>query len=350
MSPTIVKLFIPAVMSFAIGIIITPLFSRLMYKYRLWKRVSRQDNFEPMAEAFKKIHNGQEELKTPRVGGIIIWASVFLTTMILWISANIGNGGNPVFDFISRRETWLPLAGMAIGALLGLFEDFTEIFGAEKNKLTHGLPARYLILIIGLIGATIGWWFYIKLGMHEINVPFIGLVELGAFFIPFFILVMLGTFSSRVIDGVDGLSAGVLATAFGSYAIIALMKGQYDIMALSITITGAILAFLWFNVPPARFYMGETGMLPLTIALTIIVFLTGEPVLLLIVGFPLVITAFSSFVQIIAKRFFGKKVFLIAPLHHHFEALGWSRSKITMRYWIVSVMCGVFGILLALIK
>lgn len=344
MMSTIVKLFIPALVSFVVGILITPFFTDLMYKYRLWKRVSRLDNYDPMSKAFTELHNQQEETHTPRVGGVIVWLSVFTAVLILWLLAKANPTQNALFDFISRKETWLPLVGMFLGAGIGLFEDFVEIFGGKKNGLTHGIPSTYLVSIIALIGLLAGGWFYFKLGMHVVHAPFFGMIDLGVFFIPFFILVMLGTFSSRVIDGVDGLSAGVLATIFVSYAMVAVLKGQYDIMALCMTITGAILAFLWFNVPPARFYMGETGMLPLTIALTIVAFLTREPFLLLVIGFPLVATAFSSFIQIISKKYFGRKIFLVAPLHHHFEALGWSRPKITMRYWIVSVMCGVIGV------
>ena len=348
---TLTKVLLPAATAFLIGIAITPFLSGVMYKYKLWKRVSRQTaNPDELSAEFKKINTAieSEEVHTPRVGGIVVWASIILTTVIFWLIARFTGANDNIFDFVSRQETWLPLAGIIVGAALGLIEDLLEIWGGIKSKLTHGLPSRYLIPIIALIGLVGGLWFYIKLDMHVINVPFFAPTDIGVWFVPFFILVMLGTFSSRVIDGVDGLSGGVLATIFTSYGFIAFAQGQYDIMTLCFVIAGALLAFLWFNVPPARFYMGETGMLPLTIALTVIAFLTHEPLLLLVIGFPLVATALSSFIQIISKRFFHKKVFLVAPLHHHFEALGWSRPKITMRYWIVSLMCGIVGIVIAL--
>lgn len=347
---TITKVFLSAATAFAIGIAVTPLLSHLMYKFRLWKRVSRQTaNPDELSPEFKQLNNESEEVRTPRVGGAVVWVSILLTTFIFWIIARFHLTNNDaIYDFVSRKETWLPLAGIIVGALLGLMEDMLEIFGGFKNKMRHGLPSRVLIPIIIAIGVIAGSWFYIKLGMQTIHIPFVGMLDLGVWFVPFFVLVMLGTFSSRVIDGVDGLSGGVLATIFSSYGVIAFMRGEYDIMTLCVVIASALLAFLWFNVPPARFYMGETGMLPLTIALTMIAFLTHEPVLLLVIGFPLVATAFSSFIQIISKKYFGKKVFRVAPLHHHFEALGWSRPKITMRYWIVSLMCGVIGIVLAL--
>lgn len=348
---TLTKVFLPAATAFIVGILVTPFFTGLMYKYRLWKRVSRQDDVSnpTIAEDFKKIHNHDEEVKTPRVGGIIIWFSILFTTILFWfISRYITGVNDNIFDFVSRKETWLPLAGIIVGAMLGLMEDLIEVFGKQNSKLTQGLPSRYLIPIIAALGLVGGLWFYLKLGMETINIPFFHTINIGWWFVPFFMIVMLGTFSSRVIDGVDGLSGGVLATIFTSYGIIAFSRGQLDIMTLSMVIAGALLAFLWFNVPPARFYMGETGMLPLTIALTTIAFLTHEPLLLLVIGFPLVATALSSFIQIISKKVFKKKVFRVAPLHHHFEALGWSRPKITMRYWIVSLVCGIIGIIIAL--
>ncbi len=349
---TLTKVLLPAATAFIIGILITPALSGVMYKYRLWKRVSRQtDNPDELSQDFKKLNNAQEEIRTPRVGGVVVWSSIILTTVIFWLIARFTGANHNIFDFVSRQETWLPLAGIVVGACLGLIEDLLEIWGSEKRfskKMEHGLPSRYLIPIIGFIGLVGGLWFYVKLDMHMLSIPFFTTVDIGWWFVPFFALVMFGTFSSRVIDGVDGLSGGVLATIFTSYGFIAFYRGQYDIMSLCMVIAGALIAFLWFNVPPARFYMGETGMLPLTIALTVIAFLTHQPLLLLVIGFPLVATALSSFIQIISKRFFHKKVFRVAPLHHHFEALGWSRPKITMRYWLVSLMCGVIGVVIAL--
>ncbi len=346
---TLTKVLLPAATAFLVGIAVTPFLSGIMYKHKLWKSVSRQtNNPDPLSAGFKNINNEAEEIRTPRVGGAVVWTSIILTTIIFWLIAKSSGTNDSIFDFVSRKETWLPLAGIIVGAILGLVEDFIEIWGGIGNKLSHGLPSRYIIPIIAFLGLIGGLWFYLKLDMHTINIPFYATVDIGFWFVPFFILVMLGTFSSRVIDGVDGLSGGVLATIFTSYAFIAFSRGQLDIMTLSLVIVGALLAFLWFNVPPARFYMGETGMLPLTLALTTIAFLTHEPLLLLVIGFPLVATAFSSFIQIISKRYFHKKVFLVAPLHHHFEALGWSRPKITMRYWIVSLVCGIVGVVISL--
>lgn len=347
---SIIKVIFPTILSFVIGMAITPFFAHYFYKYKLWKSVSRQvNNPDEISKAFQQIHNEKDEVRTPRVGGIIIWVSVGLTSLLLYLIAKIfPNEISTRLEFVSRNQTWLPFLGLFVGALIGLFEDFLEIF-ANTKRFIHGLSSRYLVSVVIFIALLCGWWFYTKLGMSSIAVPFThARLELGIYFIPFFVLVMLGTFSSRVIDGIDGLAAGVMASVFGAFTVIAFSQNQIDISALCGVITGSILVFLWFNIPPARFYMGETGMLALTVALAIIAFLTDSVLLLPIIGFPLVATSLSSAIQIFSKKHFNKKVFKIAPLHHHFEASGWSRPKITMRYWIVSVVCSIIGILISM--
>jgi phospho-N-acetylmuramoyl-pentapeptide-transferase len=226
-------------------------------------------------------------------------------------------------------------------------DDLLEITGHSNITRDSSWYTKLKLGIIIIIGATAGWWFFSKLGMNSINIPGDGLLYLGAWFIPFVVLVMLATFSGGVIDGIDGLSGGVLASIFAAYSVIAYANNQIDLAALSLVISGATLAFLWFNIPPARFYMGETGMMPLTIVLATFAFLTDTVLLLPIIAFPLAATSFSSSAQLIAKKF-GKKVFRVAPLHHHFEALGWPTYKVTMRYWVLSVVFAISGVILAI--
>ncbi len=355
MNGDIIKVFLGATISFMVGIGITPTLSNFFYKYKLWKRVAREENNQDknglgVSVAYQSIHNKDEEVRTPRVGGMVVWGAVLVTMFVLFLiskffPADIGRR----FDFVSRNQTLLPLCALLLGALVGFFEDCLEIYTGKFKNFVHGLSAKYLISIITTLGFLFASWFYFKLGVSSIHIPLAGEWDLGWFFIPFFILVMLGTFSSRVIDGVDGLSGGVLASIFASYTAIAFFHNQIDIAAFCAVVTGAILAFLWFNIPPARFYMGETGMLALSMCLTVVAFLTNTAVLLLVIAFPLVATALSSAIQIFSKKYFHKKVFKIAPLHHHFEALGWSRPKITMRYWIISVICAILGIIISVV-
>jgi phospho-N-acetylmuramoyl-pentapeptide-transferase len=350
---SIIKVIVPAFMTFLVGIALTPFFTPIFLKHKLWKKVSRKSdtNTDAISEDFKKIHNEEEEVSTPRVGGIIIWFSVCVVTGLLWVIAHSSLGGSlpQKFEFVSRNQTFLPLAALMLGSLMGLLEDFFEIFKGKNTRLLEGLPAKYLVSIIALFGIVFGVWFYIKLDINGVYIPFYGYYVLGIWFIPFYVVVTLGTFSSRVIDGIDGLAGGVMATAFASYALIAFTRGQYDLAAFSSMVMGGIMAFLWFNIPPARFYMGETGMLGLTLCLVVIAFLVNAPLLLLVVGFPLAFTAFSSAVQIASKKYLKKKVFRIAPFHNHLLAIGWSRPRIVMRYWIISVMCAILGVVISLL-
>jgi phospho-N-acetylmuramoyl-pentapeptide-transferase len=196
-----------------------------------------------------------------------------------------------------------------------------------------------------------GLWFYFKLGTSGIHIPFDGTLTLGYAFIPFFVLVMLAVYSGGIIDGVDGLAGGVFVVMFTAYAVIAYGQNQIDLAAFSMVIVGSLLVFLWFNIPPARFFLSETGTMGLTTTLTVIAFLTGQVVLLPIIAFPLVLTTASVIIQLVSKKLRnGKKVFLVAPIHNHFIAKGWPAYKVTMRYWIFSSMCAVLGIVLALIS
>jgi len=350
------KVLLPTLVAFVLGIMMTPFLSHLFYKYKLWKRSPRisPDNTKSidasgMGVHFQKIHN-EQETKTPRVGGIIVWLSVVLTVILSIFSQRIiMDLGIPNIEFISRNQTLIPLVSLLLGAGLGLIDDFLQIFGTKK-QLTIGIPRRIRIFFVLALGLAEGLWFYIKLGHDGIQLPFhSGELFLGWLFVLFFMFVVLALFSSSVIDGVDGLAPGVLASIFASYGFIGLIQSQFDIATFSFVVMGALLAFLWFNIPPARFYLGETGILALTLSLSVIIFLTNTVFEFILIGLPLIVTAGSSLIQIISRRYFNKKVFLVAPLHHHLEALGWSRYKITMRYWVLSVMCSAAGIILVII-
>lgn len=348
-----IKIFLPSVISFIIGISITPLATHYFYKYKMWRRISRNNNLpEKEVNGFSKIHDCDAEISTPRTGGIIIWVSVILTLAIVsLIDFLFINDLSSKMYFISRSQTLLPFFTLIVASIIGLGDDFLQIFGRGKWA-TDPIVLRYIkVGIILLLGFVIGLWFYYKLGVSELYIPWYGFINLGYFFIPFFIFIMLSMWSTSVIDGVDGLSGGVLASIFTAYTLIAFFNNQIDIATFCAVITGGILAFLWFNIPPARFYMGETGMIGLTVTLSVIAFLTDTVLLLPIIAFPLFITSLSDVIQISSRKFRnGKKVFLFAPLHHHFEALGWPKYKVTMRYWIVSIITAILGVIITLIS
>lgn len=360
MSLNLIKLFLPIILSFFVGMLITPILTNLMYKYKLWKHTSRSDSKNVnvdnigMSSDFQQISKKEEfsEKSTPRIGGIVVWINVLLTSACIFlVFVLFPNEITSKLEFISKNQTLLPFTALIAGSLVGLIDDFFVIFKKE-GIFAHGFPRIYMVSIVTLLGLIFGVWFFSKLGISSISIPFSELrLELGWLIIPFFVFVTLGTFSSGVIDGIDGLAGGVMASIFSAYSLIAYFQNQIDLAVFCAVIVAALLVFLWFNVPPARFYLGETGMLGLTLSLSVIVFLTDSVLLLLIVGFPLVITSFSSFIQILSKKIRGPegKIFRVAPLHHHFEAIGWSRPKITMRYWIISIFFAVAGVIISIL-
>lgn len=345
----VVKIFLPTALTFAIGILLTPRLTGFMYQHKLWKKRKRVHDAEITNEHFARISNAEEEVSTPRVGGVIIWLSVLFSVVLMWLISKVFPSDlSTKLDFLSRGQTLVPIASLLLGAGIGLVDDAAQIRGAVDD-IRH----RYMkIATVVAVGLLIGCWFYFKLGVIAIALPFTGTsLMLGALFVPVFIVVLLAVFSGSVIDGMDGLAGGVLAIIFAAYAGIAFGKNLIDIAALSAVISGAILAFLWFNIPPARFYMGETGILGLLVVLTVIAFLTDTVLILPLIALPLAATTASNIIQIISYKYFGKRrVFKIAPLHHHFHALGWSREKVVMRYWVVSVVCAIMGVVIALIS
>ncbi|PIR68616.1 hypothetical protein COU49_00110 [Candidatus Nomurabacteria bacterium CG10_big_fil_rev_8_21_14_0_10_35_16] len=346
----LVKIFLPTAFAFFLGLFFTPLATHFFYKYRMWKKYSR--SIEINTADFKIIHNETAELNTPRIGGIIIWFSVLLTVVIFYlISIFLPTATTLKLNFLSRNQTLIPFFTLLLGSLIGLWDDLIQVYGSGKFARDDKTWRLWKAFLIAVISFLIGSWFFYKLGMISLHIPFNGDLYLGILIIPFFMIVALATFSGGVIDGIDGLSGGVFASIFSAYSAIAFANHQIDLAAFSLVIAGAILAFLWFNIPPARFYMGETGIMGLTVTLATLAFLTDTVFILPIVALPLVITSASVILQIFSKKLRnGKRIFRLAPIHHHFETIGWSTYKITMRYWIFSVVFSIIGIILAIIS
>ena len=346
----LLKISIPTALAFFLGLLITPIVTHFFYKYKMWKKYGR--NGHVAAEDFHRIHNDNEELNTPRVGGIIIWASVLLTTLLFYlVSIFLPSESNEKMNFLSRNQTLIPFFTLLIGSLIGLWDDLIQIYGHGRFARDYSSWRKWKVFLVAFISLLIGSWFFYKLDMTSVHIPFGGEIYLGALIVPFFMLVALAVFSGGVIDGLDGLSGGVFASIFAAYAVIAYSYNQIDIAALCGVISGATLAFLWFNIPPARFYMGETGIMGLTITLATVAFLTDSTLVLPVVAMPLVLTSGSVILQTLSKRWRGgKRLFKLAPLHHHFEAVGWPSYKVTMRFWILSVMFAIIGIILAVMS
>ena len=344
----VLKVFGLSALAFGVGVLLTPVLTHYLYKYKLWrKEVRTQAPDGAGTPIFSELHR-ERETKVPRLGGILIWLVPLLIIFLFWF---LSFTGKPLFqklNFFSRSQSWLPLFTLVAASLLGLADDLWQVLG-KGNYIAGGIRFSWRLSLIILIAAVGAWWFYIPLETQAIYVPFFGEFELGRLFPIFFVLVMLATFSGSVIDGLDGLAGGVMATAFAAYAGIAFFQNQIDLAAFSAVIAGAIAAFLWFNIPPARFYMGETGILGLTTTLTVVAFLTDAVLVLPLIALPLVLDSASVIIQLFSKKFFGRKVFLVAPLHHHFEAIGWPSYKVTMRAWVLSAVSAIVGMVIALL-
>ena len=348
---TTVKVLAPAAITFFIGMISTPIVSHYLYKYKVWKKRGGKVALDgSSANEFNRLH-ADLETKTPRMGGIVIWGSVFLTTFVLSsISHFFPESRASTIDYFSRTETWIPLFTMGVGALVGFINDLLDITGSGE-----GLALRYRLAIICFLSSFIGWWFWAKLAVTAIDIPFGTPFEIGWLIVPFFVCVSIFLYASGVIDGIDGLSAGVFASIFASYTVIAFVQDQISLAAFCASVVGGLLVFLWFNIPPARFYMSETGTMAITLTIAVVAFMTdnlgggiGITVLPIIAAL-LVATVASNILQVLYKRLFGKKLFRIAPLHHHFEAIGWPGHKVVMRYWVLSIVFAFSGVILALL-
>lgn len=355
MSLTVFKILMPSVLSFIIGILFSLPLIPYLKKHKIWKKKNVGKSIDGSLITITATLHNDEERKLLRMGGVVVWFSVFATTAIFTTAYVLfPSDFTEKIQFMSRNQTWLPIIAMLVGAIVGGIDDLlvVEAFGGKLNSYVGGglsFPIR--LLAVSLLGLCMGLWFYYKLDVSAVYIPFHGGVILPALlFVLFFIIVTVALFSTSVIDGVDGLSGGIFSAIFSAYGFIAYYQNQIDIATLCFVIVGAIFAFLWFNVPPATYMMAETGIMALTLSLSVIAFLTDSVMYLPIIALPLVITTGSVILQLFWKKVFKRKLFIVAPLHHHFEAKGWAKPQVTMRYWIISYMCAMLGVIIALIS
>jgi phospho-N-acetylmuramoyl-pentapeptide-transferase len=308
------------------------LYTFLAYRYRFWKKQRSTSTTGEKLEIFTKLHANKFKRNIPTMAGIIGVVSITVVTVL--------------FN-LDRAQTWLPLAALIGGAGVGLLDDIINIRGQGLGVagLRSGLK---FIMIIGL-ALVLGWFFYVKLGYDSVHVPFIGDVVLGWFIVPLFVLAVVSTGNAvNISDGLDGLAGGLLAISYGVFGTIALLQGHILLAGFCFTVLGALLSYLWFNIYPARFFMGDVGSFAFGTSLGVVAMMTNTLFLLPIIGILFVIEAGSSLIQIISKRYFHRKIFVSAPIHHHLEAKGWPETKVTMRFWVIGCVAGFVGVLLAL--
>ena len=339
----IFRVFFLSSLAFFLAILLTPPFLRFLHHYKLGKRIRNEGN----TPIFSQLH--AKKAGTPSMGGILIWGTVaLLTAFFAAFAFFFPDSVFPSLNFLSRAETLLPLGALLASAGIGLIDDYLHVRGIGPQG--GGLRMRYRLLLYTLIAAIGAWWFAFKLDWDLLHIPFMGDFHLGLWYIPFFILVIVATsFSVNESDGLDGLAGSSLVTSFGAFAIIAFAQGRFDLAVFCGVILGALLAFLWSNIYPAAFFMTDTGSMSLGVTLGIVAMLTNTPFLLLIIGWLFVFESLSVILQITWRKLFHKKLFLSAPVHHHFEALGWPETRIVMRFWLISMVAAALGVALALL-
>jgi phospho-N-acetylmuramoyl-pentapeptide-transferase len=346
----VIKVFSLAAVASALAIFWSPLLINFLYKHKLWKKTARMKAFSGEdAVVFNSLHK-EKEVGTPRMGGLVIWVTVVLVIFLFFVLSLIFPGTwLAQFNFLSRGQTWLPLFTLIVASIVGLVDDFLVVRGWGRY-IGGGISFKKRLLIVILIGLIGSIWFYQKLGWDVVFIPFLGDVSVGLWYIPLFIAVTVACWSGGIIDGLDGLAGGTFASIFGAFTIIAFSLGKIDLASFCAVITGTLFAFLWFNIPPARFYMTETGILGLTTTLAVVAFFTDSVYVLPIIAGLLVIEVLSIIIQLLSKKIRKKKVFLSTPIHHHFEALGWPAYKVTMRAWIIGIVLALIGTALRLLR
>lgn len=330
-SHSIEQIFLWGFFGFLLSMLLTPIYTTLAFRGQWWKKQRTTALTGETATVYQKLHAAKHERHIPTMAGVIFVTAAIAITAI--------------FN-LSRSETWLPVAAMAGAGLIGLVDDVINIRGIGGGIAGMRAKVKSMFLLgIALIG---GWWFYSKLGVTTIDIPFWHAVHLGWLIIPLFVLVIFSTANAvNITDGLDGLAGGLAAIAFGAYAIIALIENKYGLAGFCVTLVGALLSYTWFNIFPARFFMGDVGSFALGTALGVVAMLTNTVLLLPIIGLVFVLETGSVALQIASKKLRnGKKIFRSSPIHHHFEAIGWPETKITMRFWVIGQIVGILGVIL----
>lgn len=317
---------------FLLATFLTPIYTHFAYKYKFWKKQKKTTLTGDALPVMTKLHAKKFKRAFPTMAGIIGVVTVTIVTVVC---------------NLNREQTWLPLLGFVGGSVVGLIDDLINVFGSGKGAAGLRAPVKFA-MITGL-GLFLGWWFAVKLGWTEIAVPFLGDAQVGVIgMILIFAFAVVATSNAvNISDGLDGLAGGLAMLAYGAYGVIALLQEQWMLTAFCLTVVGWLLSYIWFNVPPARFMMGDTGSFAIGAGLGAVAMMTDAFFLLPIIGALFVVEAGSSLIQIFWKKVFKKKLFISAPIHHHLEAKGWNEAKIVMRFWVIAGMFAIIGVFLA---
>jgi phospho-N-acetylmuramoyl-pentapeptide-transferase len=356
------KILIYTVLVFFIGLWWAPYLIRLLRWLRFWKKKNRSVNMSGDTIEDKTLQkfyvHDESKLKVPRGGGVLIWLTTLTFAFVFWLLLKIEDS-NRLFqylNFINRTQTFIPIGTMFFGAIFGLIDDALSTLESGGNYLAGGLKLNQRVFLVTLLSTLIGLWFYFRAKIHVISIfsfkiDFYNIFgqNLGWLIIPITVLILLALWGSSVIDGFDGLSGSVLIPIYICFAAIAYLKGYYDIATLMAVISGATMSFLWFNISPAKFYLGDTGAVPLLLTLGVVGILIDAVDMIPIAGIMLVLTVSSNIIQIFSKKVFKRKVFRAAPLHHHFEAIGLKRDQVVIRYAIITILMCILSLAFTII-
>ncbi len=331
----ILHILLLAFSSFVISMIITPIYTKYAYKYEWWKRPRTESWSGGEATVYTQLHAEKHKRHVPTMAGIIFISSIALITL---------------FGDLDRSQTWLPLAAMVGSGLIGLIDDIINIRGV--NLGIAGMRSKLKFLLHSAVAILGGWWFFDKLGVTSVYLPIFHNIHIGFLVVIMFWLVVVATANAvNISDGLDGLAGGLLSSSFGAYTIICIFEGKYALAAFCLTIVGALISYTWFNIFPARFFMGDVGAFGLGTALGVIAMLTNTIYILPIIGIVYVAETGSVIINRLSKKLRkGKKVFLSSPIHHHFEAIGWPETKVTMRFWLIGQIGAIGGIVIFLLR
>ena len=341
----VVRIFTVAALAFFVNLLLTHLWTKVLYKYfRPGKQIEREKNtFWGETPVFNTLHKKKEG--TPVMGGLPIWVTVAFLTLVFWFLSDTVDGFWSRVNFLSRSQTWLPLGFLILAGLVGMVDDMLGIFRRGGFSLGRRLILYTALAIFG------AWWFTAKLGLDFITVPFLGdIMVTWWIYALFFIFVIVATaFSMNETDGLDGLSGGVFLTILAALTVIAFDQARMDLAVFLSAIMGALVAFLWFNIYPAKFFMGDTGVMALGFTVGVVAMLTNTPLLLPIIAIIPLIESLSVIIQTLSKKIRKKKIFPSTPIHHTFEALGWPETQITMRFWMINALGAILGLIIFLI-
>lgn len=334
----IVRLFSVATLAFFLNLIVTHFWTQVLFtRFKPGKQIERPDT-----PIFNALHRKKEG--TPTMGGLPIWLTVSMITLGCWVLASLFDGVWSRVNFLSRSQTFLPLGFLILAGLIGMADDMIGILKRGGLKLIKRL------LFFGVVSAIGAWWFYFKLGITTITVPFLGDYSIGWLYVPYVMFILIATaFSMNETDGLDGLSGGVFLTIFAALTAIAFDQNRIDLAIFLSAIMGALIGFLWFNIYPAKFFMGDTGVMALGFTAGAVALLTGTELLLPVIAIIPLAESGSVILQMLSKKIRKKKIFPSTPIHHTFEALGWPETQITMRFWMINAIGAIIGLIIFLI-